>query len=134
MECVPLCSSWVKFIKTRRFTRQSFKIISTVFENFKKTGNLKLQGVAIHNIAGIYLRRGDLDDAMEMSQQCLRILEAIGDPDDISATLHQMAKILDIQGNSDEAIKLCDQSFEISEMLGDLQGKSNILHTKAIYI
>jgi tetratricopeptide (TPR) repeat protein len=64
---------------------------------------------------------------MQLYQQSLTILEALGDVRGKAATLHQMAGVLVTRGDLDAAMQLYQQSLTILEALGDVQGKAATL-------
>ncbi len=87
-------------------------------------GDLKNKSATLHEIAGICVRRGDLDGAMKIYQQVLDIVDGLGFLEGRAATLHSMVHVYIVRGELDGAMTLYKQSPEITEGLGDLQGKA----------
>ena len=85
-----------------------------------------------HELAGLHVTRGDLDQALTLYQQCLEIDEQIGDQQGKATSLHQMAQIFVTRGDLDHALTLYQQGLEIDEQLGDQQGKAASLHQIAL--
>lgn len=52
-----------------------------------------------HNMAGVFVTRGDLDKAMSLYQQSLQLKEQLGDLQGKSATLHAMANVFVTRGD-----------------------------------
>jgi tetratricopeptide (TPR) repeat protein len=84
-----------------------------------------------NELAGVYRVRGDLDGALRLYDESLRLDEQLGDLRGKSATLHAKAYILQVRGDLDGALRLYDESLRLQEQLGDLRGKSATLHAKA---
>ncbi len=80
-----------------------------------------------HEMAYIYTLRGDLEEAMRLYQESLRIKEALGDQQGKSDTLHEMATIYTLRGDLDTAMRLYQESLRIQEALGDQQGRASTL-------
>jgi tetratricopeptide (TPR) repeat protein len=78
-------------------------------------------------MANVLVTRGDLDGAMRLYQQSLKIKERLGDLRGKGDTLREMAYIYVLRGDLDGAMRLYQEALEIAERLGDLQGKAATL-------
>jgi tetratricopeptide (TPR) repeat protein len=85
----------------------------------------------IHNLAGNYLRQGEIDEAISLYQQSLELKRRIGNVQGEAATLHNLAIIYAQQGEIEEAISLYQQSMEITQQIGDVEGAATALHNLA---
>ncbi|MEO0406479.1 MAG: tetratricopeptide repeat protein [Cyanobacteria bacterium P01_A01_bin.135] len=92
----------------------------------------KEKSAIIHNSAGIYAQRGQVQQALDLYQQSLEAEEAIGDVKGKAATLHQMAGIYAQRGQVQQALGLYQQSLEAEEAIGDVKGKAATLNNMAI--
>ncbi|MEH2377674.1 MAG: tetratricopeptide repeat protein [Nostoc sp.] len=72
--------------------------------------------------------KGEVNEAMALSNQSLEIFERIEDAQGKAATLHQLGMIYADKGEVDEAMALSNQSLEIFERIEDAQGKAATLH------
>jgi len=97
--------------------------------NSEKIGHLKGKASALHEIAGIYLLQGKVEDALNKYQECLEIQESesINDLQGQAATLHQIAYIESQIGRIQEALANYEKSFYLNESLGNLKGKISTL-------
>ena len=97
--------------------------------NSEKIGHLKGKASALHEIAGIYLLQGKVENALNKYQECLEIQESesINDLQGQAATLHQIAYIESQIGRIQEALANYEKSFYLNESLGNLKGKISTL-------
>ncbi|MHC5744130.1 MAG: tetratricopeptide repeat protein [Nostoc sp.] len=91
-----------------------------------------IKGSVLHALAGIYVNKGDMDEAIALCNQSLEITERIGNVQGQAATLHELGRIYANKGEVDEAIALYNQSLEIIERIGDIQGKAATLYNLAM--
>ena len=109
----------------------SLRLLGKSRDTNESLKNLQGKSATLHQMAGIFVTRGDLEGAMKLYQQALSIDEGLGDLQGKSATLHQMAGIFVTRGDLDGAMKLYQQALSIDEGLGDLKGKSHTLNEMA---
>jgi tetratricopeptide (TPR) repeat protein len=81
-----------------------------------------------HNLAMIYQRRGELDEARRLYDESLEISKKISNQSSIAGTLHQLGWLAQDQGEVDEARRLYNESLEIKNRLGDQSGIAITLH------
>ncbi|MFQ4135316.1 tetratricopeptide repeat protein [Nodosilinea sp. PGN35] len=79
-------------------------------------------------LGSIKAQQDQIEEAIWLFQQSLKIEERIGDAQGQAATLHEIAKIKALQNNIEEAIALFNQSLNIKEYIGDALGKAATLH------
>ncbi|HLM98400.1 MAG TPA: tetratricopeptide repeat protein [Bryobacteraceae bacterium] len=89
------------------------------------------KSATIHNLAGLEVQQGDIERALDLLQECLEILDRIGDVQGKAPALHQMAGVIATQGDIERALQLWQQSLEIEERIGDVKGKAATLHQMA---
>ena len=100
-------------------------------------GDQQEKSTALHNLAMLEAREGNVDRAMELWQQCLDIEDATQDRQGRAATLNAMAGVIAEQDDADRALVLWQESLDIYNALGDsndlaiLQGKAATLHNMA---
>jgi len=99
----------------------AMKLYQQALEIKEGLGDLQGKSATLHNMAQIYVTRGDLDGAMKLYQQSLEIKEGLGDLKGKSATLSMMANINWARKEYDKAQNLMKQSIEISKQIGDFQ-------------
>ena len=88
-------------------------------------------GAVLHQMAAVFLTRGDLDRALLLYQESLLLKEQLGDKQGKAASLHQMAAVFLTRGDLDRALLLYQESLLLKEQLGDKQGKAASLHQMA---
>jgi|CXWL01.1.fsa_nt_gi tetratricopeptide (TPR) repeat protein len=91
-------------------------------------GILQGKSAAEHQMAGIYVVRGDLDKALKLYQGTIEAFKEVGDLKGWSTTLHNIARIYVARGDLDTAMQMYKQALEVSIELGDLKGKSATMH------
>ncbi|MEE8169566.1 MAG: tetratricopeptide repeat protein, partial [Phycisphaerae bacterium] len=85
----------------------------------------------IHNLADLVAEQGDVERAMELWNESLKLLEQIGDVQGSAATRGNMAPVIAQQGDVERAMQLWNESLKLQEQLGDVQGKGATLHNMA---
>ncbi|MGB3653012.1 MAG: tetratricopeptide repeat protein [Rivularia sp. (in: cyanobacteria)] len=103
---------------------RSIALYQQSFKLYEKIGNVQGKAASLHQLAGIYASRGDVDDAIALYQQSFKLYEKIGDVQGKAASLHQLAGIYASRGDVDDAIALYQQSLDLNERIGDVQGKA----------
>ena len=81
-------------------------------------GDLQGKSATLHEMAGIYAVRGDLDGAMELYRQSLEIKESLGDLKGKSATLAMMAQVLAKRGEIEKAVAALHESLVTLHRMG----------------
>ncbi|MCC3541476.1 MAG: tetratricopeptide repeat protein [Microcoleus sp. PH2017_22_RUC_O_B] len=89
-----------------------------------KIGNLQGKAATLHQLAGIYANQGEVEQAIAFYQESLELKEKIGDVQGKAATLHQLAGIYANRGEVEQAIAFYQESLELEEKIGNLQGKA----------
>ena len=82
----------------------------------------------LHNLAVIFQRRGELDEARRLYNESLAINKRLDNQSGIACTLHNLAAIAQSQGEIEEARGLYNESLEIEKRLGDQSGIASTLH------
>ena len=85
-----------------------------------------------HCLGMLKANKGEVDEAIALFNQSLKIKERIGYVQGKGATLHELGRIYANKGDVDEAIALFHQSLEITERIRDVQGKAATLHQLGI--
>ncbi len=85
-----------------------------------------------HNVAAIYLMRGDLSEARRLYNESLRLQKGLGDRSGIASSLHNLAIITQEQGDLAAARQLYDESLVIRKKIGDQGGIASDLHQLAL--
>ncbi len=80
-----------------------------------------------HHFGILKANKGEVDEAIALFNQSLKIFERTGNVQGKAATLHQLGMIYTDKGEVDEAIVLYSQSLEIRKRIGDVQGKAMTL-------
>ncbi|MBI4784667.1 MAG: tetratricopeptide repeat protein [Oscillatoriophycideae cyanobacterium NC_groundwater_1537_Pr4_S-0.65um_50_18] len=112
--------------------------VVSALENYQKAlatcpeEDQQQKAAILHNSAGIYAQQGQVNEAIELYQQSLALLESIGDVKGKAASLHCMAILYAQQGQVNEAIALYQQSLALYESIGNVQGKAASLHQMAV--
>lgn len=109
----------------------SIHLLKKSLEICENVSNLYGKAATLHEMAGIYDTRGDLNGAMELYDQSLEIFDGLNDLQGRFANLRGMAGIYSTRRNLDEAINLYQKALQIAKELGDSQGESIILHEMA---
>jgi tetratricopeptide (TPR) repeat protein len=79
----------------------------------------ELYGLNLNNIGIIYVRKGELDTALEYYQKSLRIFEEIGNRQDIAYALNNIGNIYSSKGDFDTALEYYQKSVQIFEEVGN---------------
>jgi|GEM_PF-541271 len=108
---------------------------NVILEKSDSEEDKKTFSTNLHNLAVTLTNKGELNEAMRLYQEALKIMEGLGDLKGKSATLHQMANVYVTRGELNEAMRLYQEALKIMEGLGDLKGKSATLHQMAnVYV
>ncbi|MFW9772942.1 MAG: tetratricopeptide repeat protein [Candidatus Thorarchaeota archaeon] len=76
----------------------------------------------------IYIDRGDLNQALDLTKQCLILQEEQSDPLDLSRTYHHMGLILLYKGDSNLGLKYALKSLELQKSLNNNVGIAESLY------
>ncbi len=88
-----------------------------------------------YELANLCVTRGELDRALVLYQESLKLDEQLGDLKGKAASLHNMAQVYVTRGDLDRALVLYQESLKLDEQLGDLQGKAASLSMMAqVYV
>ena len=89
------------------------------------------RGAIMHNMAGLIAQQGDVERAMALWDESLKLDEQIGDVGGKAATLHEMGCVMARQGDVHRAMELWNESLKLKEQIGDVRGKAATLHDMA---
>ena len=88
----------------------------------------------LSNFAGLLAQTGEINSAMNMWDESLKLKDQIGDVKGKAATFHNMAGVIAQQGDIPRAMKLWDESLKILDQIGDVEGRAATLGNMAYYI
>jgi tetratricopeptide (TPR) repeat protein len=91
----------------------------------------KAKAAIIHNLAGIYANKGEIEDAITLYHQSLQLQKSIGNLQATGATFCEFGRIYAKIGKIEEAIVLYQQTLKLEESIGDVQGQAATLHQLA---
>ena len=119
--------------KTERAKKNYEKALSKCpdINNSTRESVLGERATILHNMAGVIAQQGDIERAMKLWEQSLKLKEQIGDVQGKAATLANMAGVIAQQGDIERAMKLWEQSLKLKEQIGDVQGKAATLNNMA---
>jgi tetratricopeptide (TPR) repeat protein len=109
----------------------SLRLLKKLRDLYRSLDDPNYKALMLQMTAPIHQIRGDLDKAIRMYQQWLKIEERLGNLRGKSSALRKIAEICVTRGNLDRAMELYQQSRTLDEKLGDLLGKSISLHNMA---
>ncbi len=92
------------------------------------TGNHRLDGTTLNNLAAIHHRRGEYDNALEYLEQALEICREIGNRSGEGATLNNLSQIYDSRRDYDRALEYLEQALAIGREIGDRSGEGTTLN------
>jgi tetratricopeptide (TPR) repeat protein len=95
--------------------------------NEDSDGDEYTKAFSFHCFGMLKQAQGQIEQAIALYQQSLKIWDHIEDSGGKAATLHNMASIYADQGQVDQAIDLYQQSLEITDRIGDVQTKAATL-------
>jgi len=79
--------------------------------------------IALFNMGAIFNLFGQNDQALELYEKSLAILQQIGDRQGEGATLNNLATTAHAKGDYDTALRYLEQSLAIQQQIGDRQGE-----------
>jgi ATP/maltotriose-dependent transcriptional regulator MalT len=85
------------------------------------------RAIRLGDIARLLAARGEVDQALNLQQESLAILEALGDKHEQAITLCNIARLLVAKGEVDTAMKLHREELVVYEASGDSHGIANTL-------
>lgn len=100
---------------------QSLQIVQTF------AGNPRPTAICLYNLGLIYLDTGDLLKALEVTQQALAILQAIGDRTTAALTVSVLAEIYQNIGQWDEAMARYKQALDLNKDTGNVPDQIQFL-------
>ncbi len=86
---------------------------------------LELEYRSMVNLAGTYYEQGELERALEVSEEAYTGLQAIGDSFALARLLNTMAILHHVRGELAQAIERAQEACELKLILGDTQGWAN---------
>jgi tetratricopeptide (TPR) repeat protein/Cdc6-like AAA superfamily ATPase len=89
--------------------------------------NQELKRVAQYNMALMYSAMGQLQQALQLSNQTLRVMQAVDDRAGEAATLNNIAGIYSAMGKPQRALELYEQALPIRREVGDRAGEAATL-------
>jgi tetratricopeptide (TPR) repeat protein len=87
----------------------------------EQLGDQNGKSTTLHQMAGVLVRRGELEKAMGLYEQSLAVEEQLGDQKGKSATLHAMANVHMARDEWEKAERCLSDALAISRRLGDRQ-------------
>jgi tetratricopeptide (TPR) repeat protein len=84
------------------------------------------------NLANMFYRVGEYQQASAIYKEVKRISEELGDKKGIATTLHEMGVIAQDQGDYPEAMRLYEESLKIQKELGNKSGIAITLHQMGV--
>jgi|GEM_PF-1331538 len=78
-----------------------------------------IYAASLHEVASIFLARGDIDKAANLYKQSLEIQRDLGNIKGAAVTIGEIAKVEEIHGNIDAAINLFQHKLSVMQELGD---------------
>jgi tetratricopeptide (TPR) repeat protein len=85
------------------------------------------KAIVLGDIARIRARKGEVDAALELHREAVKVYEGLGDKRSRAVTLGDIARIRAGKGEVDAALELHQERLEIFEGLGDKDGLANAL-------
>ncbi len=82
------------------------------------------RAITLGEIARILRDKGQVDEAMKLHEERLKVYEALGDRGSRAVTLVDIARILRGKGQVDEAMKLHEEALKEYEALGDRRSRA----------
>ncbi|TAF35906.1 MAG: tetratricopeptide repeat protein, partial [Oscillatoriales cyanobacterium] len=83
----------------------------------EKIGDVQGKAATLHQLAGIYANRGEVEQAIAFYQESLELEEKIGNLQGKAATFAMLGQLLAAQGYFDQAFNYLQQSLEILQHL-----------------
>ncbi|MEH2173299.1 tetratricopeptide repeat protein [Nostoc sp.] len=139
-EAIHLCKSTLEITKNHSvlkeiaYCERQMGEIDRALNYYQQALNLcpaedEAELASIYNHFGMLkANKGDVDEAIALYNQSLKITERIGNFQGKALTLHCLGNIYANKGEWDKAIALYNQSLEITERIGNFQGKAVTLH------
>jgi len=100
--------------------------------------NLVPAGSILHvkclNIRGyIFRMHGDLEQAGEIYQRSIKLLEKLGDKHELASSFNQLGVVYNVRGDYDRAIEFTQRALAIFEEIGDKQGLNRLMGNMGIF-
>ena len=89
----------------------------------------KVKASILHNLANAYTQKQQLEKALEILWESIKLSEMSGDVYHKAASLHELGRICDMQGKVEDAINFLYQSLELKKTSGDIAGRAASLST-----
>jgi CHAT domain-containing protein/Tfp pilus assembly protein PilF len=104
---------------------------AVALEIFRRSGNRKLEGTSLNNIAAVYEHQGHYSEALEQYQQALVIQREVGDRKGEATTLNNIGLVYGKLGHYSEALAHLHQALVIRREVGDRKGEATTLNNIA---
>jgi len=105
----------------------ALRIRAGLVEHYRAAGDRTSLQAALGGQANILYARGDLDDAMALYKEQVRICRELGNKDGLQASLGNQALILRTRGDLDGAMELLKEEERICRELGNKDGLQRTL-------
>lgn len=100
----------------------------------EKHSFLTTKGVALSNKGYIYIQRGDMDKAIALYNEAMKVEAAIGDKQGTSTSVNNIATIYFKQGKTDSALACFERGLKLQREIGAKEGIATSLNNiGAIY-
>ncbi|MDZ4668119.1 MAG: ATP-binding protein [bacterium] len=96
-------------------------------EHAKLVGDKNLESNAYNPLSGIYLKKGDLDQAMKLAQSAIDIKNETGDIRGFAFAIYALAKVQTALGQFEKAEKNYLESYSIHQNFNELLGTAMTL-------
>jgi CHAT domain-containing protein/tetratricopeptide (TPR) repeat protein len=95
---------------------------------FAKTGNRKMEGVALDSLAWVHDLIGEKWRALDLYNEALVIREEVGDKDGEIFTLLGIGLIYNYLGEIDKALETNEHALDLARETGNRRHEANLLH------
>jgi tetratricopeptide (TPR) repeat protein/transcriptional regulator with XRE-family HTH domain len=112
-------------LRIRRDYSSSIEAWQQAIREARRGGKLEIEYRSMVNLAGTYYEQGELERALEVSEEARTGLLAIGDSYALARLLNTMAILHHVRGELEPAIERAQEACELKLMIGDTQGWAN---------
>jgi hypothetical protein len=93
-------------------------------DDFTAGGFSRERAVTLGDIARLRAQAGDVDSALQLHQERLRVYEQIGDVRERAVTLGDIARLRAQAGDVDSALQLHQEELNVYEQIGDVRSRA----------